>query len=138
VPRGLSGVNVLQSNLSHKPVVLVAEDEPLVLQNAFDIVEDAGFTALGAQDGDHALRIIESRGGDIRILFTDIIMPGTLNGPTLAALVRNRWPEIQLIITSGRVDLTEVDAPSGTRFIQKPYRFSEIAAHLQALSHQGL
>ncbi len=116
-----------------KPIVLIADDEPMVLQNAFDIIEDAGFTALGAPNGDHALRILESR-DDVCILFTDVNMPGRLDGPRLAEVVRDRWPKIQLIITSGRVDVTELKVPAGTRLVQKPYRFDEIADLLRELS----
>jgi two-component system, response regulator PdtaR len=118
----------------HKqPVVLVAEDEDAVLQTAFDMVADAGYTPLGAPNADHALRILQSR-GDIRIVLIDVNMPGTMDGIQLAEVIRRRWPKIKLIVISGRIDLDTLDAPAGTRLVRKPYRFDEIANHLNTLA----
>ena len=64
---------------SRRHVVLAVEDEPLILMLAIDMIRDAGFEALWASDADEAIRILESR-GDIRIVFTDINMPGSMDG----------------------------------------------------------
>ena len=71
------------------PNVLVVEDEMLLRLRAVDIVEDAGFTALEAVNADEALSILELR-SDISLLFTDIQMPGTMDGLKLAHYIRHR------------------------------------------------
>ena len=85
-----------------KPTVLVVEDEMLLRMRAVDIVEDAGFTSLEAVNADDALALLESR-SDIDLLFTDIQMPGTMNGLKLAHAVHERWPAIKIILVSGQV-----------------------------------
>ena len=112
-----------------RPVVLVVEDEYLIRQNAVDLIEKAGFRALEAADADQAIRILESR-NDIRIVFTDIQMPGSIDGLKLAHAVRNRWPPIKLIVTSGHMSVSESELPQGGRFFRKPYRPVEIAQAL--------
>ena len=83
-------------------VVLVVEDDPLVLLSAVDIIEEAGYRALQASDADEAIAILEAN-PDIQIVFTDIEMPGSMDGVKLAAFIRDRWPPVEIIITSGRV-----------------------------------
>src|ERR1700738_5539437 len=78
-----------------KPVVLVVEDENLIRLSALDMVEEAGFEAIAATDADEAIRILESR-NDIRAVFTDVHMPGSMDGLRLARVVRNRWPPVAL------------------------------------------
>ncbi|MCP9630888.1 response regulator, partial [Rhodopseudomonas palustris] len=82
--------------------------------------EEAGFTALEAADATEAIRILESR-FDIRIVFTDIDMPRGIDGIRLAAVIRHRWPPIDIIVTSGHVDAGEVDLPARCKFLPKPY-----------------
>ena len=77
-------------------VVLVVEDEPLLLIDAVDLVTEAGFEAIGVKSADEAIRILESR-DDIRIVFTDVNMPGSMDGIRLAHAVRHRWPPIEII-----------------------------------------
>ena len=81
-------------------VVLVVEDEPLMLMDALDLVTEAGFEAIGAKNADEAIHILESR-NDVRVVFTDVNMPGSMDGIKLAHAVRNRWPPIEIIVTSG-------------------------------------
>jgi CheY-like chemotaxis protein len=85
---------------SHRPVVLAVEDEPLTLMLAVDMIRDAGFEPLWASNADEAIRILESR-NDIRVVFTDINMPGSMDGLKLAQAVRGRWPPIKIIVTFG-------------------------------------
>lgn len=101
-------------------VVLVVEDEPLLRLMAVDLVEEAGFTAIEAANADEAVAILEQR-QDIRIVFTDVDMPGSMDGLKLALAVRDRWPPIEIIVTSGHVRLTEVNLPVRTVFFPKPY-----------------
>jgi CheY-like chemotaxis protein len=83
-----------------KTIVLVVEDEPIQQLMAVTVVEDAGFEAIEAGNADEAIRILESR-NDIQIVFTDIEMPGSMDGVNLAAYIRDRWPPVQIVVTSG-------------------------------------
>ena len=116
-----------------KPVVLVVEDEPLQRMMAVDMVEEAGFEVVEAADATEAIQILEAR-LDIRIVFSDIDMPRGMDGMKLAALVRSRWPPIEIILTSGRTPASEVSLPPRAVFFSKPFRPSEIVAELQRLS----
>jgi CheY-like chemotaxis protein len=92
------------------PAILVVEDEPLLRLMAVDIVEDAGFEALSAATADEALAILETR-ADVRLVFTDVQMPGSMDGLRLAHAVRDRWPPVELIVTSGRGHIPANDLP---------------------------
>jgi CheY-like chemotaxis protein len=115
------------------PAVLIVEDEALIRLGAVRMIEDAGFEVIEAATADEAIQILESR-GDIRVVFTDIHMPGSMDGLKLAHAVRNRWPPIKIIVTSGRELLTERDLPEGGRFLSKPYNRIEIRGALQGLA----
>jgi CheY-like chemotaxis protein len=110
--------------------VLIVEDEPLVRMSAVKIIEDAGFEVVEAASADEAMRILECR-SDIRVVFTDIHMPGSMDGLKLAHAVRNRWPPIKIIVTSGRDLITKQDLPEGGRFFAKPYDPIEITGVLR-------
>ena len=115
-----------------RPVVLVVEDEFLIRISAVEIIEDAGFEVLQAADADEAIEILEVR-TDIRVIFTDIHMPGSMDGLRLAHAVRGRWPPIKIIATSGRINVRIDDLPDGGRFVPKPYHPEEIARTLREL-----
>src|SRR6058998_4446175 len=99
--------------------VLVVEDEMVLRMRAVDIVEDAGFTAVQAINADEALAILESR-SDISLLFSDIQMPGSMDGLKLAHAVHDRWPSIKIILVSGQVKPSDDDKPADSRFFGKP------------------
>ncbi len=122
-----------QSQMFAKPAVLVVEDEPLLRMMAVDLVEDAGFEALEAANADEAIKILECR-SDIRVIFTDIDMPGSMDGLLLAAAVRDRWPPIQIILTSGHVHISEVELPLGGLFFSKPYDHLQVTRALQTMA----
>ncbi len=100
--------------------VLIVEDEALIRVDAVDMVEDEGFEVCDAPNAAKALRILETR-DDIGILFTDIDMPGDIDGLDLARIVRKRWPHIAIIIVSGHTHLTDAEVPNGGVFFSKPY-----------------
>ena len=101
-------------------VVLVAEDETLVRLLANDILSEAGYRVLEARDGQEALTILEVRGG-VRVLLTDITMPN-VDGISLANIVRARWPQIGVVITSGALpEAKNLVVPEWARFVRKPY-----------------
>ena len=110
--------------------VLVVEDDFLSRLHAVNLVEDAGYIAVEASNADEAITILEAR-KDIRIVFTDIDMPGSMDGLKLAHAIRERWPPIELILTSGHFDLSDDEMPERGRFFPKPYRDQEIISALQ-------
>lgn len=113
-------------------VVLVVEDELLLRMRAADIVQDAGFTPVEAVSADEAIEILESR-SDIAVLFTDIQMPGTMDGLRLAYLVRSRWPHIKIILVSGQVEIPDADKPEASKFFSKPLGVQQMILELQAM-----
>ncbi|MGF9567704.1 response regulator [Neorhizobium sp. BT27B] len=122
-----------QSTAYAKPVVLVVEDEPLQRIMAVELVEDAGFEVLQAWGADEAIRILEAR-PDIRIVFTDVDMPGSIDGLKLAASIRDRWPPIQIIVTSGFFNLKDIDLPEQSVFFSKPYEHDKVTAELHRMA----
>ncbi|WP_181902397.1 MULTISPECIES: response regulator [Rhodopseudomonas] len=120
------------TEVSRRPVVLVVEDEPLLRMNAVDMIEAAGFQVLEAGSADAAISILEVR-EDIRLVFTDIQIPGSMDGLKLARAVRGRWPPIKIVATSGRVTVTPDDLPDGGRFVPKPYTSAQITGVLREM-----
>jgi CheY-like chemotaxis protein len=114
--------------------ILVVEDELLLRLMAVDIVEDAGFEALAAATADEALAILEARADDVRLVFTDIQMPGSMDGLRLAHAVRDRWPPVELVVTSGRCSIGENDLPDRGRFIAKPYDVHALSQVFQEMA----
>ena len=112
-------------------VVLVVEDEPFVRLEAIDMLTSAGYRVIDAANADEAIAILEAR-RDIRVVVTDIQMPGSMDGLKLAATIRNRWPPIALIVTSGRIFVQPEDLPERGRFLAKPYSASRLVEAIQA------
>jgi two-component system, response regulator PdtaR len=121
------------STVAERPVVLIVEDDFLLRMDAVDIVKAAGFEPVEAGDADEAIAILESD-LNIHVVFTDVQMPGTMDGLKLARFVRDRWPPIKIVATSGRVRLSEDDLPEGGRFLPTPYRPEQIIATLRELT----
>jgi CheY-like chemotaxis protein len=117
------------------PVILVVEDEFLLRQAALAIVEDAGFEALAAASADEALSILEAR-DDVCLVFTDIQLPGSMDGLKLAHAVRDRWPPVELILTSGRWHIGSDDLPDRGRFFAKPYDFNALSQAFQEMARR--
>jgi DNA-binding NtrC family response regulator len=115
-----------------RATVLVVESETLIRMSAIHMMEDAGFAAVDACNADEAITILERR-SDIRAVFTDIQMSGSMNGLGLAHEVRARWPAIHLIVVSGQDAPREADMPANGRFIRKPYAAEDVTAVLREL-----
>jgi CheY-like chemotaxis protein len=130
--KGLAGGRRMAHAVPRRPVVLVVEDEYFLRINAVLMIEDAGFDVLEAADADQAIEILEAR-PDVHVIFTDIQIPGSMDGLKLAHAVRGRWPPIKIIATSGRVNLRTDDLPEGGRFLPKPYGPEEIVGTLREL-----
>jgi two-component sensor histidine kinase/CheY-like chemotaxis protein len=118
------------------PNVLIVEDEMVLRMRAVDIVEDAGFCPVEAVNADEALSILESR-SDISLLFTDIQMPGSMDGLKLAHTVHNRWADIKIILVSGQVKPSEAERPTDSRFFGKPLGVERMITELQTMVGAG-
>lgn len=101
-------------------LILVVEDDDLIRMNATEMLEDAGFAVVEARHADEAWFILPER-SDIGVLFTDVDMPGTMNGVALAERVNENWPDIRLVLTSGRHRFTDQEVPDHGLFVPKPY-----------------
>jgi two-component sensor histidine kinase/ActR/RegA family two-component response regulator len=118
------------------PNVLIVEDEMILRMRAVDIVEDAGFHPVEAVNADQAISILESR-SDISLLFTDIQMPGSIDGLMLAHAVHSRWPAIKIILVSGQVKPSEAERPADSRFFGKPLGVDQMVVELKAMVGAG-
>jgi two-component system, response regulator PdtaR len=116
-----------------RPVVLIVEDEMLIRMDAIDMIEAAGFEPIEAANADEAINMLRSR-SDIQVIFTDIQMPGSMDGVKLAHFVRDRWPPIKIIATSAHLRVAGYELPNGGRFLPKPYSALEVAMHLRELT----
>ncbi len=118
--------------ISSAPVALVVDDNPVVLLTMADILTVAGFRSLEAKSGDEASVILDAIGITITLLFTDVQMPGTCDGLALAIYAAEHWPEIEIVIVSGRIGLSDNEMPVGATFVPKPFTANGIWSHLQA------
>ncbi len=117
---------------TRRPVVLIVEDEFLLRLDAVDMIAAAGFEAVEAANADEAIEILEAR-RDITVVFTDIQMPGSMDGLRLARAVRGRWPPIKIVATSGHFHVGETNLPEGGRFLPKPYSPTQVTGVLREL-----
>ena len=113
--------------------VLVVEDETFILMDAVEMLRAAGFDILEATNADEAIQMLE-RYSDIRLIFTDVDMPGSMNGLKLSAAVRDRWPPVKIIATSGHFKVQAGDLPAGARFISKPYKPAQLISAIRELT----
>jgi two-component system, response regulator PdtaR len=119
-----------------EPLILVVEDQEILRLYAADLLEEHGFRVVEAQNAAAALKVLETR-NDVRLLFTDIQMPGALDGMDLAREVHQRWPHVLLVITSGQKKLTEAEIPDHGRFVAKPYRAAELLGQVDEMIHKA-
>jgi len=116
------------------PHILLVEDEALVRIVALEGLEAAGYTVLPVDSADQALEILADR-SDVTILFTDVNMPGALDGLDLAEQVHARWPAIRLVVTSGRGLARRI--PDEGRFLPKPYSVTEMTDLIDRVASRG-
>ena len=114
------------------PTILVTEDDALLRLYASDLLEENGYTVVEADNAEEALKVMEVR-KDVRLLFTDIQMPGGHDGLELARQVHKRWPKVLLVITSGQVQPTRAEIADHGRFIRKPYRAKDLLGQIEEL-----
>ena len=121
--------------VNSNPAILVVKDETLIRLWAAGLLEENGFSVLEAENAEAALKVLESR-PDVELLFTDVQMPGSLNGMELAREVHARWPHVLLVITSGRERPTRAEIPDDGRFLAKPYNAEELLGQVKDLLHE--
>jgi two-component system, response regulator PdtaR len=113
-------------------LVLLVEDEVLLRMDAAEFLETEGFAVIESTNGEHASTVIRDH-ANIHVLFTDVHLPGALNGVELAHLARRRWPSIAVLIVSGRALPREAEMPLGSRFLEKPYAQHVVVRHIRDL-----
>ena len=116
------------------PTVLVVEDETLIRELVAEELEEAGYSVVVATNADQAITILEAR-QDIHLVFTDIDMPGSMDGLKLATAVRDRWPPVHIIITTGKVRPLEI--PANALFIPKPYVSENVVAAMRTFENMN-
>lgn len=119
-----------------RPIVLVVEDEPIVRLVARDTLEESGFEVIEAQTADEAVATLDER-HDIAAVFTDVHMPGAVDGIELARMAPERWPGLKVCVTSGRARPDVADLPPDALFVPKPYHPGWLAKALQAMLRGG-
>ena len=112
--------------------VLIVEDEALVRMEVALLLGEAGFVVYEAGSSDEAIGLLEEH-RDIRLIFTDVHMPGSMDGLKLAHYARERWPPIKIIVASGQVMIRDEDMPPGGVFLAKPYRSESIASKVREM-----
>ena len=118
--------------MAKRLTVLIVEDEFLIALGAAELLKDAGYDTVEASNADDAVAVLES-GREIGAVFTDIRMPGSMDGLALAWCVRDRWPPVKLLVTSGHHTMREGDLPEGGVFIPTPYSDWAVASAMSRL-----
>jgi CheY-like chemotaxis protein len=113
-------------------LILIVEDEALVRMHGCDVLESAGFEVLEAGSADEAVKVLEEH-ADVHLLFSDIDMPGSMDGLELAALVHSRWPRIGLLITSGHRRPETSAIPQDGRFLAKPWQEGAVIQNVRSI-----
>jgi len=113
------------------PFALVVDDDPIILMDACDILENVGFRCHSADDGDAAKEMLPGHADGITLLFSDVEMPGDTNGFALAHHVSTHWPWIEIVIASGNVKPAPGDMPEKATFIGKPFSAALVHEHLR-------
>ena len=112
--------------------VLVVEDEPLIRLGLASVIEEAGYQVVEAANADGAIRRLEAD-SSIRVVVTDVDMPGSMDGIKLAHYVRQKWPPIHLIVISGKIGVRAGELPEGARFMGKPYQEAALVGLLKTM-----
>lgn len=112
--------------------LLVVEDEPLIRLGLADVLEEAGYEVAEAANASEAILVLEAD-PSIRLVLTDVDMPGDMDGIALAQYVRKRWPPVQIVVVSGKIGLDLSKLPFGSRFIGKPYQQDQMLSLVHSL-----
>lgn len=123
----------MSPTISDVPFALVVDDDFLIRLEVMGILERAGFQVLEAEHGDAAFELLKTRHPDVVLLFTDVQMPGRLDGFALASSVAASWPHISIVVASGHVKPEPGRMPDKAHFIGKPFDAAMVHAHLQEI-----
>lgn len=124
----------MATSTSPKPsFALVVDDDALIRMDALAILEDAGFETLEATHADAAVGLLHDRHPHLCLLFTDVQMPGRMDGFALARYAAERWPHISIVVASGHAKPGPGDLPEGARFIAKPFSARIVQDHLRSM-----
>jgi CheY-like chemotaxis protein len=115
------------------PRIVIAEDEFLIRMAAAGALADAGFDVTEAENAEDVLAILAGQAAGFRLLFTDVQMPGAMDGLALSHHIRLTWPHIGLVIASGNARPHPAALPAGSIFLPKPYDCGLVAARMHAL-----
>jgi CheY-like chemotaxis protein len=115
-------------------VVIVAEDEPMIRMAVVHLLIDEGFQVWEAAHAAEAIAILKTEADGVHVLFTDVRMPGDMDGIALSHHVREHWPWIGLLVTSAHATFTEDDLPKGARFLPKPYPHNDVVKRVRELA----
>ena len=118
-------------------LVFVVEHQALLRMGAVDLLREAGFETIEAESADAALAIMKERWPEVRVLFTDVQMPGELDGVDLVTEVHRCWPDVLLLVTSGGVALKDEELPDDGRFVPKPYQASTLISQVREMIERG-
>ena len=132
IVRAAGNPRVIRNQMAKRLTVLIVEDEFLIALGAAELLKNAGYDTVEASNADDAVAVLES-GRDIGVVFTDIRMPGSMDGLALAWCVHDRWPPVKIVVTSGHHTLRDGDLPHGGVFIPKPYSDQTVALALNYL-----
>jgi DNA-binding NtrC family response regulator len=114
--------------------IVIAEDEVLTRIAIADTLRDEGFDVMEAEHAEEALGILGDRAASVRVLFTDIHMPGSMDGLALAHHTKKNWPWIGLLIVSGFAHPEPAAMPQDSRFLAKPYDHRHVVQHIQEMT----
>ena len=114
-----------------KPVILVVEDEPDERFLAAEMLEETGFEVIEAETAERALAILNDRGDEVNVVFSDVRTPGTIGGFELARIIGVTWPRVRVLLTSGDAGDQPSDLRVSATFIPKPWRAEDILAWVQ-------
>jgi CheY-like chemotaxis protein len=110
--------------------VLIVEDEPLLRSMAVEFLSEAGLVTFEAENATEALELLNRRAQEVAVLFTDVRMPGSMDGLDLARVAHNSWPWIRVIVTSGAFGRPSDKLPDDADFLRKPWLPLDLLAHV--------
>lgn len=119
------------------PFALAVDDDPFILMEICNILQDAGFRCHSADDGDAAKELLPLFAESITLLFSDVEMPGGTNGFELARHVAENYPWIEIVIASGRMKPSDTDMPAKATFLAKPFSAQLVHDHLREILPDG-
>lgn len=128
----MGGKSRVQTTVQNGRAILIVEDNGAIRLGAVDTAEREGFLVFEAANADEAIAVLEAH-PEIQLVFTDIEMPGSMDGLKLVRYVSLRWPPIRLIVASGKMLREHAALPEGVLFFAKPYRQADIATAMRSL-----